>query len=163
MIFCDVSNNSNPGFNSWGATESLIPEGLDPGCLPLPLTSSSPGIVCTANSIQCPVGGGLCCGKDVISSPYQNDHLHSTLDALLDHIGIDFTIPVDTPLLTVTDEVIEVAQLSSLLGNMVILCYGGSTSDISQNGFRYDHTDRVDINEGDEFKAVDQIGLSGNI
>lgn len=117
---------------------------------------------CDANSIQCPIGGGMGCGDDVISSSYQKDRLHPTLGVMRDHLGTDFAIPVGTPILAVADGVIEVAKFSSTLGNMIILRAGSSPADREQNGFRYGHLDSIDVSAGDVVQAGDQIGLSGN-
>jgi murein DD-endopeptidase MepM/ murein hydrolase activator NlpD len=72
------------------------------------------------------------------------------------HNGLDFGLPVGTPLLAVDDaEVIRSGFDPGGFGNYVLLdhLWGESV---------YAHLDRVDVRAGDRLNEGDQLGLSGN-
>jgi murein DD-endopeptidase MepM/ murein hydrolase activator NlpD len=72
------------------------------------------------------------------------------------HNGLDFGLPVGTPLLAVDDaEVIRSGFDPGGFGNYVLLDHLWGES-------LYAHLDRVDVRAGDRLNEGDQLGLSGN-
>ncbi|SNX54084.1 M23 family metallopeptidase [Thermoanaerobacterium sp. RBIITD] len=72
------------------------------------------------------------------------------------HTGIDFGVPLGTPIKAVADGVVVQAGSNDGYGNSVTIDHGGGMITL------YGHLSKVMVSEGQKVKQVDVIGLSGN-
>jgi RHS repeat-associated protein len=78
------------------------------------------------------------------------------------HLGVDFAVPIGTPVPTVYDgKVVRADRSATLFGNTVIVNNGASTSGGTSYSL-YAHLSVIAVAKGQSVSAGDTIGLSGN-
>lgn len=91
-----------------------------------------------------------------VSSNFNPRRLNPVTGRIAPHRGVDFSMPVGTPVLAVGDGEVVVAERDSEAGNFVALRHG------RQYTTRYMHMTRLLVKPGQKVKRGDRIGLSGN-
>lgn len=91
-----------------------------------------------------------------VSSSFNPRRLNPVTGRVSPHRGVDFAVPVGTPVLAVGDGEVEVAKRSGAAGNYVALRHG------RQYMTRYMHLSRLLVKPGQKVKRGDRIALSGN-
>ncbi|WP_029686770.1 murein DD-endopeptidase MepM [Tatumella saanichensis] len=91
-----------------------------------------------------------------VSSGFNPRRLNPVTGRVAPHRGVDFAVPVGTPVLAVGDGEVEVAKRSGAAGNYVALRHG------RQYMTRYMHLSRLLVKPGQKVKRGDRIALSGN-
>lgn len=72
------------------------------------------------------------------------------------HGGIDFALKIGEPIYAVFDGVVRVAQVNGGYGKMILIRHYNNLETL------YGHLDKINVKVGQEVKAGDIIGLSGN-
>lgn len=92
-----------------------------------------------------------------VSSKFNPHRLNPVTYRIAPHRGVDFAMPIGTPVLSIGDgEVIKVNKLGGSGGNYVAIRHG------RQYMTRYMHLSRVLVSAGQKVKKGDRIALSGN-
>jgi len=91
-----------------------------------------------------------------VSSNFNPRRLNPVTGRIAPHRGVDFSMPVGTPVLAVGDGEVVVAERDSEAGNFVAVRHG------RQYTTRYMHMNRLLVKPGQKIKRGDRIGLSGN-
>ncbi|MGM3172651.1 murein DD-endopeptidase MepM [Dickeya lacustris] len=91
-----------------------------------------------------------------VSSNFNPRRLNPVTGRIAPHRGVDFAMPVGTPVLAVGDGEVVVAERDSEAGNFVAVRHG------RQYTTRYMHMTRLLVKPGQKIKRGDRIGLSGN-
>ncbi|WP_215846605.1 murein DD-endopeptidase MepM [Pantoea bituminis] len=91
-----------------------------------------------------------------VSSNFNPRRLNPVTGRVAPHKGVDFALPIGTPVLAVGDGEIVVAKNGGAAGNYVAIRHG------RQYMTRYMHMKKVLVKPGQKVKRGDRIGLSGN-
>ncbi|WP_409159567.1 murein DD-endopeptidase MepM [Pectobacterium sp. B2J-2] len=91
-----------------------------------------------------------------ISSNFNPRRLNPVTGRVAPHKGVDFAMPVGSPVLAVGDGEVVIAKRSGAAGNYVAIRHG------RQYTTRYMHMHRILVKPGQKVKRGDRIGLSGN-
>jgi len=91
-----------------------------------------------------------------VSSNFNPRRLNPVTGRIAPHKGVDFALPVGTPVLAVGDGEVVVAKRSGGAGNYVAIRHG------RQYMTRYMHLKKLLVKPGDKVKRGDRIALSGN-
>ncbi len=91
-----------------------------------------------------------------VSSGFNPRRLNPVTGRIAPHRGVDFALPIGTPVLAVGDGEVMVAKNGGAAGNYVALRHG------RQYMTRYMHLSRVLVKPGQKVKRGDRIALSGN-
>ncbi|WP_408634902.1 murein DD-endopeptidase MepM [Pragia fontium] len=91
-----------------------------------------------------------------ISSPFNPRRLHPITGRVAPHKGVDFAMPIGSPVLAVGDGEVVVAKFSGAAGNYVAIRHG------RQYSTRYMHLNKLLVKPGQKVKRGDRIALSGN-
>lgn len=91
-----------------------------------------------------------------VSSNFNPRRLNPVTGRIAPHKGVDFAIPVGTPVLAVGDGEVIVAKRSGGAGNYVAIRHG------RQYMTRYMHMKKLLVKPGEKVKRGDRIGLSGS-
>ncbi len=91
-----------------------------------------------------------------ISSQFNPRRLHPITGRVAPHKGVDFAMPIGSPVLAVGDGEVVVAKFSGAAGNYVAIRHG------RQYSTRYMHLNKILVKPGQKVKRGDRIGLSGN-
>lgn len=91
-----------------------------------------------------------------VSSNFNPHRLNPVTGRVAPHKGVDFAIPLGTPVLAVGDGEVIVAKRSGGAGNYVAVRHG------RQYMTRYMHMKKLLVKPGDKVKRGERIGLSGN-
>ncbi|MFC3395780.1 murein DD-endopeptidase MepM [Brenneria rubrifaciens] len=91
-----------------------------------------------------------------ISSNFNPRRLNPVTGRVAPHRGVDFAMPIGSPVLAVGDGEVVIAKRSGAAGNYVALRHG------RQYTTRYMHMNRILVKAGQKVKRGDRIGLSGN-
>ncbi|ACS85928.1 murein DD-endopeptidase MepM [Musicola paradisiaca] len=91
-----------------------------------------------------------------ISSNFNPRRLNPVTGRIAPHRGVDFSMPVGTPVLAAGDGEVVVAERDSEAGNYIAIRHG------RQYTTRYMHMTRLLVKPGQRVKRGDRIGLSGN-
>lgn len=91
-----------------------------------------------------------------VSSNFNPRRLNPVTGRIAPHKGVDFALPVGTPVLAVGDGEVVVAKNGGAAGNYVAIRHG------RQYMTRYMHLKKVLVKPGEKVKRGDRIALSGN-
>lgn len=91
-----------------------------------------------------------------VSSNFNPRRLNPVTGRIAPHKGVDFAIPVGTPVLAVGDGEVIVSKRSGGAGNYVAIRHG------RQYMTRYMHMKKLLVKPGDKVKRGERIGLSGS-
>lgn len=91
-----------------------------------------------------------------ISSNFNPKRLHPVTRRIAPHNGVDFAVPIGTPVIAPADGVVAMAQYSGSAGNFIVVGHG------SQYLTRYMHLSKIMVKPGQKVNQGDVIGLSGN-
>ncbi|MBC8945084.1 MULTISPECIES: murein DD-endopeptidase MepM [Xenorhabdus] len=91
-----------------------------------------------------------------VSSPFNPRRLNPVTGRVTAHKGVDFAMPVGTPVLAVGDGEVIVAKFDGAAGNFVAIRHG------RQYTTRYMHMRKLLVKPGQKVKRGERIGLSGN-
>ncbi|MEI2264142.1 murein DD-endopeptidase MepM [Erwinia sp. CGal63] len=91
-----------------------------------------------------------------VSSNFNPHRLNPVTGRVAPHKGVDFALPLGTPVLAVGDGEVIVAKRSGGAGNYVAIRHG------RQYMTRYMHMKKLLVQPGDKVKRGERIGLSGN-
>jgi len=91
-----------------------------------------------------------------ISSHFNPRRLHPVTKRIAPHNGVDFAMPVGTPLVAAGDGEVIVARYSATAGNYVAIKHG------KRYTTRYLHMHKLTVRPGQIVKRGDLIGYSGN-
>lgn len=91
-----------------------------------------------------------------ISSPFNPMRLHPVTRRVAPHNGVDFAVPVGTPIVAAGDGEVLISRYSSSAGNYIAIRHG------KQYSTRYMHMSKLLVKPGQIVKRGDTIGLSGN-
>ncbi|MDX5626626.1 MULTISPECIES: murein DD-endopeptidase MepM [unclassified Brenneria] len=91
-----------------------------------------------------------------ISSNFNPRRINPVTGRVAPHKGVDFAMPVGSPVLAVGDGEVLIAKRSGAAGNYVAIRHG------RQYTTRYMHLNRILVKPGQKVKRGDRIGLSGN-
>lgn len=91
-----------------------------------------------------------------VSSNFNPRRLNPVTGRIAPHRGVDFAVPVGTPVLAVGDGEVIVVKGGGAAGNYVAIRHG------RQYMTRYMHLSRTLVKDGQKVKRGDRIGLSGN-
>ena len=91
-----------------------------------------------------------------VSSNFNPRRLNPVTGRIAPHKGVDFAVPIGTPVLAVGDGEVVQAKRSSGAGNYIAIRHG------RQYMTRYMHMKKLLVKPGDKVKRGDRIGLSGN-
>ncbi|MDR7342733.1 murein DD-endopeptidase [Pantoea alhagi] len=91
-----------------------------------------------------------------VSSNFNPRRLNPVTGRIAPHRGVDFAVPIGTPVLAVGDGEVVQAKRSSGAGNYIAIRHG------RQYMTRYMHMKKLLVKPGDKVKRGDRIGLSGN-
>ncbi|TPG59382.1 murein DD-endopeptidase MepM [Ewingella americana] len=91
-----------------------------------------------------------------ISSNFNPRRLNPVTGRVAPHRGVDFAVPVGTPVLAVGDGEVMVAKNGGAAGNYVAILHG------RQYMTRYMHLRKILVKPGQKIKRGDRIALSGN-
>ncbi|QKJ87485.1 Murein DD-endopeptidase MepM [Paramixta manurensis] len=91
-----------------------------------------------------------------VSSNFNPRRLNPVTGRIAPHKGVDFALPMGTPVLAVGDGEVIVSKRSGGAGNYVAIRHG------RQYMTRYMHMKKLLVKAGDKVKRGDRIGLSGN-
>ena len=91
-----------------------------------------------------------------VSSNFNPRRLNPVTGRIAPHRGVDFAIPIGTPVLAVGDGEVVVSKRSGGAGNYVAIRHG------RQYMTRYMHLKKLLVKPGDKVKRGDRIALSGN-
>ena len=91
-----------------------------------------------------------------VSSQFNPRRINPVTGRLAAHKGVDFAMPVGTPVLATGDGEVIVAKYSGAAGNFIAIRHG------SQYTTRYMHLRQLLVKPGQRVKRGDRIALSGN-
>lgn len=91
-----------------------------------------------------------------ISSNFNPRRVNPVTGRVAPHKGVDFAMPVGTPVLAVGDGEVVIAKRSGAAGNYVAIRHG------RQYTTRYMHLKKLLVKPGQKVKRGDRIALSGN-
>ncbi|MFG1172303.1 murein DD-endopeptidase MepM [Erwiniaceae bacterium CAU 1747] len=91
-----------------------------------------------------------------VSSNFNPRRVNPVTGRVAPHRGVDFALPVGTPVLAVGDGEVIVAKRSGAAGNYVAIRHG------RQYMTRYMHLKKLLVKPGDKIKRGDRIALSGS-
>lgn len=91
-----------------------------------------------------------------VSSNFNPRRLNPVTGRIAPHKGVDFSMPVGTPVLAVGDGEVVIAKHSGAAGNYVAIRHG------RQYTTRYMHLKKLLVKPGQKVKRGDRIALSGN-
>lgn len=91
-----------------------------------------------------------------VSSNFNPRRLNPVTGRIAPHKGVDFALPVGTPVLAVGDGEVVMAKNGGAAGNYVAIRHG------RQYMTRYMHLKKVLVQPGEKVKRGDRIALSGN-
>lgn len=91
-----------------------------------------------------------------ISSHFNPMRRHPVTGRVAPHNGVDFAVPVGTPIVASGDGEILISRYSSTAGNYIAIRHG------KQYATRYMHLSKLLVKPGQIVKRGDTIGLSGN-
>ncbi len=91
-----------------------------------------------------------------VSSNFNPRRLNPVTGRVAPHRGVDFAMPIGTPVLSVGDGEVIVAKRSGGAGNYVTIRHG------RQYMTRYMHMKKLLVKPGQKVKRGDRVGLSGN-
>ncbi|MCX8956226.1 murein DD-endopeptidase MepM [Erwinia psidii] len=91
-----------------------------------------------------------------VSSEFNPRRLNPVTGRIAPHKGVDFALPLGTPVLAIGDGEVIVAKRSGAAGNYVTIRHG------RQYMTRYMHMKKLLVSPGDKVKRGDRIGLSGS-
>ncbi|MEH0873251.1 murein DD-endopeptidase MepM [Pectobacterium cacticida] len=91
-----------------------------------------------------------------ISSNFNPRRINPVTGRIAPHKGVDFAMPIGSPVLAVGDGEVVIAKRSGTAGNYVAIRHG------RQYTTRYMHMHRILVKPGQKVKRGDRIGLSGN-
>lgn len=91
-----------------------------------------------------------------ISSNFNPHRLNPVTGRVAPHKGVDFAMPVGTPVLAVGDGEVVIAKRSGAAGNYVVIRHG------RQYTTRFMHLKTILVKPGQKVKRGDRIALSGN-
>ena len=91
-----------------------------------------------------------------VSSNFNPRRLNPVTGRVAPHKGVDFAVPIGTPVLAVGDGEVVQAKRSAGAGNYVAIRHG------RQYMTRYMHMSKLLVKPGDKVKRGDRIGLSGS-
>lgn len=91
-----------------------------------------------------------------VSSNFSPRRLNPVTGRVSPHNGVDFTMPIGTPVLSVGDGEVVVAKNGGASGNYVTIRHG------RQYTTRYMHLNKILVTAGQKVKRGDRIALSGN-
>nr|WP_238485362.1 murein DD-endopeptidase MepM [Rahnella ecdela] len=91
-----------------------------------------------------------------VSSNFNPRRLNPVTGRIAPHRGVDFAVPVGTPVLAVGDGEVVVAKNGGAAGNYVAIRHG------RQYMTRYMHLRKILVKPGQKVKRGDRIALSGN-
>lgn len=91
-----------------------------------------------------------------VSSNFNPRRLNPVTGRVAPHKGVDFAVPIGTPVLAVGDGEVVQARRSAGAGNYVAIRHG------RQYMTRYMHMNKLLVKPGDKVKRGDRIGLSGS-
>lgn len=91
-----------------------------------------------------------------VSSNFNPRRLNPVTGRIAPHKGVDFAVPIGTPVLAVGDGEVVQAKRSAGAGNYVAIRHG------RQYMTRYMHMKKLLVKPGDKVKRGDRIGLSGS-
>lgn len=91
-----------------------------------------------------------------VSSNFNPRRINPVTGRVAPHKGVDFAMPVGTPVLAVGDGEVIVSKYSGAAGNFVAIRHG------RQYTTRYMHMRQLLVKPGQKVKRGDRIGLSGN-
>ncbi|GLR07328.1 murein DD-endopeptidase MepM [Mixta theicola] len=91
-----------------------------------------------------------------VSSNFNPRRLNPVTGRIAPHKGVDFAVPIGTPVLAVGDGEVVQAKRSAGAGNYVAIRHG------RQYMTRYMHMEKLLVKPGDKVKRGDRIGLSGS-
>ena len=94
-------------------------------------------------------------GSPIISSLF-GPRAQPTAGASTNHQGIDYAVPVGTPVLAAGDGVVTFAGQQSGFGNTVVIDNGNGVSTL------YGHLSSIGVSVGQSVSDGDQVALSGN-
>ena len=91
-----------------------------------------------------------------VSSNFNPRRVNPVTGRVTAHKGVDFAVPIGTPVLAVGDGEVIVSKRSGAAGNYVAIRHG------RQYMTRYMHLSRLLVKPGQKVKRGERIGLSGN-
>ncbi|WP_063655577.1 murein DD-endopeptidase MepM [Candidatus Arsenophonus triatominarum] len=91
-----------------------------------------------------------------VSSPFSLRRINPVTGRPAPHQGVDFSMPVGTPILAVGDGEVIVAKFSGAAGNFIAIRHG------RQYTTRYMHLRKLLVKPGQKVKRGERIALSGN-
>ncbi|MBE8595107.1 murein DD-endopeptidase MepM [Xenorhabdus sp. BG5] len=91
-----------------------------------------------------------------VSSSFNPHRLNPVTGRITAHKGVDFAMPVGTPVLAVGDGEVVVAKFDGAAGNFVAIRHG------RQYTTRYMHLRKILVKPGQKVKRGERIALSGN-
>ncbi|WMY95992.1 MAG: murein DD-endopeptidase MepM [Arsenophonus sp.] len=91
-----------------------------------------------------------------VSSHFSLRRVNPVTGRLAPHQGVDFSMPIGTPILAVSDGEIIVAKYAGAAGNFIAIRHG------HQYVTRYMHLGKLLVKPGQKIKKGECIGLSGN-
>ncbi|MDT9587432.1 MAG: murein DD-endopeptidase MepM [Candidatus Arsenophonus melophagi] len=91
-----------------------------------------------------------------VSSPFSLSRVNPVTGRPTPHQGVDFSMPVGTPILAVGDGEVIMAKYSGLAGNYIVIRHG------HQYTTRYMHLRKLLVKPGQKIKRGERIALSGN-
>ncbi|OTA19608.1 prepillin peptidase [Xenorhabdus beddingii] len=91
-----------------------------------------------------------------VSSPFNPHRLNPVTGRITAHKGIDFAMPVGTPVLAVGDGEVIVSKFDGAAGNFIAIRHG------RQYTTRYMHLRKLLVKPGQKVKRGERIALSGN-
>ncbi|MBC8953136.1 murein DD-endopeptidase MepM [Xenorhabdus sp. PB62.4] len=91
-----------------------------------------------------------------VSSPFNPHRLNPVTGRITAHKGVDFAMPVGTPVLAVGDGEVIVSKFDGAAGNFIAIRHG------RQYTTRYMHLRKLLVKPGQKIKRGERIALSGN-
>ncbi|AOM39887.1 murein DD-endopeptidase MepM [Xenorhabdus hominickii] len=91
-----------------------------------------------------------------VSSPFNPHRLNPVTGRVTAHKGIDFAMPVGTPVMAVGDGEVVVAKFDGAAGNFIAIRHG------RQYTTRYMHLRKILVKPGQKVRRGERIALSGN-
>lgn len=91
-----------------------------------------------------------------VSSNFNPRRVNPVTGRVAPHKGVDFAMPVGTPVLAVGDGEVVIAKRSGAAGNYVVIRHG------RQYTTRFMHLKKILVKPGQKVKRGDRIALSGN-
>jgi murein DD-endopeptidase len=95
-------------------------------------------------------------GNYRVSSPFNLRRLHPVTRRIAPHHGVDFAMPIGTPVLSIGDGIVSRVGNHPYAGKYLEIDHPGSFST------RYLHLHRIDVRQGQRVSRGDRVALSGN-